>query len=153
MAVQAQFFSENMGLPMCGLHDPNSLGVVDHHDRRFSIHQYPQQITHFHLPHTTTQKLAVHCNNEGISTLSSSCNSFPPMAFFQSLDAQFELQRQEINYILQFQVIIFNINMLSQMGFLQIINFYRACEFVFWFKMVRLMVFFFLSFFLDRMKG
>ncbi|KAL0016949.1 hypothetical protein SO802_004018 [Lithocarpus litseifolius] len=99
MAVQAQFYSENMGLPMCGLQDP-AFGVVD--DLRFSF-QYPQQATtHFHLPQST-QKLALDYN-EGVSFSSSStCNSFHPMAFLQSLDAQFELHRHEINCILQLQ--------------------------------------------------
>lgn len=98
MAVQAQFYPENMDFPLCGLQD-TAFGFVD--DLRFSL-QYPQQ-THFHLQRSA-QKFGVDYN-EGVSS-SSSCNSFAPMAFFQSLDAQFELQSQEIDRILQIQVII-----------------------------------------------
>ncbi|KAB1204049.1 putative BOI-related E3 ubiquitin-protein ligase 3 [Morella rubra] len=95
MAVQTHLYPEHVGLPMCGLQDP-AFGFVD--DLCFSP-QYPQQ-TAFHLL-WSSQKLGVDYN-EGLST-SSSCYSFPPMAFFQSLDAQFELQNHEIDRILQLQ--------------------------------------------------
>lgn len=100
MAVQAPFYPENMDFPMCGLQDP-AFGFVD--DLRFSL-QYPQQ-TLFHLQRSA-QKLGVDYN-EGVSS-ASSCNSFPPMPVFQSLDALFELQSQEIDRILQIQVIIYH---------------------------------------------
>ncbi|XP_059461411.1 BOI-related E3 ubiquitin-protein ligase 1-like [Corylus avellana] len=95
MAVQAPFYPENMDFPMCGLQDP-AFGFVD--DLRFSL-QYPQQ-TLFHLQRSA-QKLGVDYN-EGVSS-ASSCNSLPPMPVFQSLDALFALQSQEIDRILQIQ--------------------------------------------------
>jgi hypothetical protein len=104
MAVQAPFYPENMDFPMCGLQDP-AFGFVD--DLRFSL-QYPQQ-TLFH-PQRSAQKLGVDYN-EGVSS-ASSCNSFPPMPVFQSLDALFELQSQEIDRILLIQVIIIYHNLI-----------------------------------------
>lgn len=119
MAVHTHLYPEHVGLPMCGLQDP-AFGFVD--DLCFSP-QYPQQ-TAFHLL-WSSQKLGVDYN-EGLST-SSSCYSFPPMAFFQSLDAQFELQNHEIDRILQLQVIICHITYGISSN-----KFCGACESVFW---------------------
>ncbi|KAG2698301.1 hypothetical protein I3843_07G144900 [Carya illinoinensis] len=97
MAVQGQFYQETTGFPMTGQQDP-PFGFVD--DFRFILHQYPQ---HSQFPlQRSTQKLCNFDSNEGV-TSSSSCNSFPPMAFFQSLDAQFKLESQGIDHILHLQ--------------------------------------------------
>ncbi|KAH7523485.1 probable BOI-related E3 ubiquitin-protein ligase 2 [Ziziphus jujuba] len=101
MAVQAQFYSGNPGLPsICGLQDwsldPVS-GVED--GVRFGTRQTPQQ-TQFHLQQGS-QNLAFDCNH-GVSPCSS-CNSVLRVAFSQALDAQLELQRQELECILQLQ--------------------------------------------------
>lgn len=98
MAVRGQFYQETTGFPMSGLQNP-PFGFVD--DYRFGLHQYPQH-SHFSLQRIT-QKLGSFDRNEGV-TSSSSCNSFPPMAFSQSLDAQFKLESQEIDHILYLQV-------------------------------------------------
>ena len=101
MAVQAQLYPENMGLPlpMCGLQDwmvNPAPGVPSFEvDFCFSLQDPSQQTVSFHLQQNA-QNLA--------SASSSTCDTFLPMALSQSLDAQLEIQRQELDCILQLQV-------------------------------------------------
>ncbi|KAJ7957892.1 E3 ubiquitin-protein ligase BOI [Quillaja saponaria] len=100
MAVQAQFYSENLGLlPMClqdweanpvyGIEDDPCFLSLPYHQQT----QYQQQ--------QSTQNLGFDCN-QGASS-SSTCNSFPPMSLSQSLDGQLQNQRHEIDCIIQLQ--------------------------------------------------
>lgn len=98
MAVQAQLYSGNyLGLPtMCSLQDL-SLNPVLGVDDNINAHLFGLQTAHqqaqFHVSHGVYP-----------SSSSSSDLSFLRMAFPQALDAQMELQRQELECILQSQV-------------------------------------------------
>lgn len=106
MAVQAYLYSGNTGLSSnCALQDWSFnplLGVEDDgHDLCFGL-QTTQQQTQFHVHqgaqnYTTT---GFDCNHGVYTSSSSSSNRFLRMA----LDAQLELQRQELESILQSQV-------------------------------------------------
>lgn len=92
MAVQAHLYSGNPGLlpTICGFEDGVCFGGLQGpHQTQFPLYQ-------------GTQNLGFHCNH-GISPCLS-CNSFLRLAFSQAMDAQFELQRQELDSILQLQV-------------------------------------------------
>lgn len=91
MAVQAHLYSGNPGLPtVCGFEDGVCFGgLQSHHQTRFPLYQ-------------GTQNLGFHCGH-GVSPCSS-CNNFLRLAFSQAMDAQFELQRQELDCVLQVQV-------------------------------------------------
>lgn len=99
MAVQAQLFPENMGLPlpMCGLQDwmvnPAPAVPSFEADFCFSLQDPHQQNFPFHLQQ----------NAQNLASSSSTCDSFLPMALAQSLDAQLEMQRQELDCVLQLQ--------------------------------------------------
>ncbi|OMO87383.1 hypothetical protein CCACVL1_09092 [Corchorus capsularis] len=107
MAVQAQLFPENMGfpLPMCGLQDnwmlnPAPAILPFETDFCFSLQDpnvYQQTTIPFHLLQNA-QNLA-----SASASSSSTCDSFLSMALPKSLDAQLEMQRQELDCILQFQ--------------------------------------------------
>ncbi|XP_044480273.1 probable BOI-related E3 ubiquitin-protein ligase 2 [Mangifera indica] len=103
MAVQAQLYPENLGLPMCGLQDcmPYPLPASDT-DISFTLHHHERQHPRFAHLQQTSQNLALDCNR-GASSSSSCCRSIFSMTLSQSLDAQLELQRQEIDCILQMQ--------------------------------------------------
>ncbi|XP_022766536.1 probable BOI-related E3 ubiquitin-protein ligase 2 [Durio zibethinus] len=103
MAVQAQFYPENMGLPlpMCGLQDwmVNTAPAVPSFeaDFFFSLQDPSMQTVPFHVQQNA-QNLA-----SAAASSSSTCDSFLPMSLSQSLDAQLEMQRQELDCILQLQ--------------------------------------------------
>lgn len=119
MAVQAQtmHFSENFG--MSGLQEQQDWALINpppppplsdsgfDHDF-FSVliptpqPQHQQQPPHFQH---------INVNQLGVSSVSpclnSTCNSFLPTLFSDALSAQLDLQRREIDCILQLQVTIF----------------------------------------------
>ncbi|KAJ0026351.1 hypothetical protein Pint_09342 [Pistacia integerrima] len=103
MAVQAQLYPENLGLPMCGLQDwmPNPVPAFDT-DFSFTLHHQEPQHPRFSHLQQTSQNLTFDCNR-GTSSSSTCGRNIFSMALSQSLDAQLELQRQEIDCILQMQ--------------------------------------------------
>lgn len=109
MAVQAQLHPDNLGLPMCGLQDwvvNNPLPSTDAADLCFSFQNHPQYQQHL-LPRQNMT--AFDCNRGACSSASTSGSCFVSMSLSQCLHAQLELQRQEIDCILQIQVKVFRI--------------------------------------------
>ncbi|KAK8483178.1 hypothetical protein V6N11_014250 [Hibiscus sabdariffa] len=95
MAVQAHLYPENLGLPlpMPGLQD----WILSFDaDICFNLQGHPQQTLPFHLDQKA-QNLAS----------SSTCDDFLSTSLSQSLDAQLEVQRQELDCILQLQARFF----------------------------------------------
>ncbi|XVF63654.1 hypothetical protein PTKIN_Ptkin09bG0104100 [Pterospermum kingtungense] len=105
MAVQAhELYPENMGLPspMCGLQDwmVNPAPAVPSFEADFcfgALQDPSQEMVPFHLLQNA-QNLA-----SASSSSSTTCDTFLSMALSQSLDAQLEMQRQELDCILQVQ--------------------------------------------------
>ncbi|KAA8537499.1 hypothetical protein F0562_027107 [Nyssa sinensis] len=96
MAVQAQLYPENLGLPMFGSQDwlMSSVLGIDDDGVYFNLQEHPQQ-------HQRFQSLGLD-SNRGASC-SSSSDQFLAMEFSQSLAAELEKQRQEIDWVLQLQ--------------------------------------------------
>ncbi|KAK2660763.1 hypothetical protein Ddye_007296 [Dipteronia dyeriana] len=122
MAVQAQLFPENSGYilppPMCGgVQDWTTINPVPATTAAAAAFGYvpPQQQPLFgdHYLQQSNQSFGFDCNIKGFSSSSSStstggcgCGSnilLSSMAMSRSLDAHLELQRQEVDYILQIQ--------------------------------------------------
>ncbi|KAK9270813.1 hypothetical protein L1049_026399 [Liquidambar formosana] len=107
MAIQAQLYSENLVLPMCVAQDHWAVNPVSGFgdDLYSNLQQQPQapQQLYGQLPqYQTTQNLGFDCSQGA----SSSCgdNLLPTiMPFSQSLAAEVEKQRQEIDFFLQLQ--------------------------------------------------
>ena len=107
MAVDAQYYSESMGLAMCGVQDwwvnPVSSSGLDVDASNFNPQQLPQ-VHHLHN-HYSIQDLCVDDNTSpNPFPSSSSSDKLLPMAFSQSLADQLETQRLEIDWLLHFQV-------------------------------------------------
>lgn len=114
MAVQAQtmYFSENLG--MSGLQEQQDWGLINPpplsnsgFDHDFFCGLIPSPQAQQQPPHFQH----IHGNQLGISSVSPSlnftCNSFLPTLFSDTLSAQLDSQRREIDCILQLQVTIF----------------------------------------------
>ncbi|XVE94530.1 hypothetical protein REPUB_Repub02eG0016700 [Reevesia pubescens] len=106
MAVQAQLYPENMCLPLpiCGLQDwmvnPAAPAVTCFEaDFCFSLQDPSQQTVPFHLQQNA-QNLVYAASS---SSTSSMCDNFLSMALSRSLNAQMEMQSQELDCILQLQ--------------------------------------------------
>lgn len=107
MAVDAQYYSESMGLAMCGVQDwwvnPVSSSGLDADASNFNPQQLPQ-VHHLHN-HYSIQDLCVDDNTSpNPFPSSSSSDKLLPMAFSQSLADQLETQRLEIDWLLHFQL-------------------------------------------------
>lgn len=115
MAVQAQtmYFSENLG--MSGLQEQQDWGLINpppplsgsgfDHDFFSGLIPSPQpQQQPPHFQHINANQLGV---SSVSPCLNSTCNSFFPTLFSDALTAQLDLQRREIDCILQLQVTIF----------------------------------------------
>ncbi|XWS25931.1 hypothetical protein CRYUN_Cryun27aG0109700 [Craigia yunnanensis] len=104
MAVQAQLYPENMGLPlpMCGLQDwmvnPAPAVPSFEADFCFSLQDPSQQTVPFHL-----QQNSQNFASAASFSSSSTYDTLLSMALSQSLDAQLETQRQELDCVLQLQ--------------------------------------------------
>ncbi|KAI9201282.1 hypothetical protein LWI28_021102 [Acer negundo] len=120
MAVQAQLFPENLGyiLPpsVCGgVQDWTTINPVPATAAAAFGSDPPQQQPLFggHHLQQSNQSFGFDCNIKGLSSSSSSTSTggcggggnifISSMAMSRSLDAQLELQRQEIDYFLQIQ--------------------------------------------------
>uniref|UniRef100_A0A5B7CCP2 Putative SBP family protein n=1 Tax=Davidia involucrata TaxID=16924 RepID=A0A5B7CCP2_DAVIN len=100
MAVQAQLYPENLGLPMCGSQDwlmSSILGIDD--GVHFNLQEQPQHTTQFHQHQSGFQSLGLNNSNREASC-SSTGDQFLAM---ESLAAELEKQRQEIDWVLQLQ--------------------------------------------------
>lgn len=107
MAVQAQLHPEILGLSMCGLQDywmVNNPVSGFEADFCFAFQELPQQQNLFLQQQISSQNFGFDCNKSGASSSSSTCDNFLSMALSQSLDAHLEMQRQEVDRILQVQV-------------------------------------------------
>lgn len=101
MAVQAHFYSENSGLPIC-LQDWSVSQVfgIDN-GLLFTSLPYPPQ-PQFQQNHNC-QNLDFNCNQGSSSSFS--CNTaFPSIPLSQALNTQLEIQRHEIDRVLLSQV-------------------------------------------------
>ncbi|GAV56713.1 zf-C3HC4_3 domain-containing protein [Cephalotus follicularis] len=117
MAVQAQLYPENLGLPLplCGLQDwlvINPVSVASFEPASCftlfqDLHQHQQQdplfIQQQQQQQQSPQNLVNIVCNSGASSSSSSFNNLLSMALSRSFDALLEMQRQETDYILQLQ--------------------------------------------------
>lgn len=118
MAVQAPqlYCSENLGLPTTmttmstGLQQDWSmqLNPVSGLDDIFSSFPSPQPLhDHFHLRQAPQSQNTINldcCNQLGVSVSPSTFNCFLPPPFSEALGAQLDLQRHELDCILQLQV-------------------------------------------------
>lgn len=102
MAIQAQLYPENFGLPMCGLQDWMLINPISSFepDQIGFASQEPPLTSHLQQP---PQTFPPHRHKAALSCSSSSSSTCGTMALPQSLAAQLEMQRQEIDCILQLQ--------------------------------------------------
>ncbi|KAJ6411979.1 hypothetical protein OIU84_005114 [Salix udensis] len=109
MAVQAQLYPERIGvLPMCGIQDcllNNPVSGLEP-DLGFVFQDTPQQ--NLFLEHHNSQNFGFDCNiggggGGGGSSSSTTRDSSLSMSLSQYLDVQLDMQRREVDYMLQFQ--------------------------------------------------
>ncbi|KAG8492145.1 hypothetical protein CXB51_015623 [Gossypium anomalum] len=104
MAVQSQLYPENLGLlpwPMCALQDwMPPIPAPPQPVFRFSLQQPSQNTLPFHLQQNARNLAST--SSPSSSSLSM-CDNFLSMTLSQALDAQLEVQRQELDCILHFQ--------------------------------------------------
>jgi hypothetical protein len=146
MAVQAQLYPERLGLlPMGGQQDC----ILDDHVSEFDADwgfafQEPQQQNLF-LDQNNSQNFCFDCNigaSSSSSSYSTTCDSSFSMFLSQCLDVQLDMQRREVDCMLQLQVKMqlgFDILSPSQVWFLLSIGYFYSVgfgfgcfHFVFW---------------------
>lgn len=105
MAVQAQLYPERIGvLPMCGIQNcllNNPVSGLEP-DLGFVFQDTHQQ--NLFLEHHNSQNFGFDCNiGSGGSSSSTIRDSSLSMSLSQYLDVQLDMQRREVDYMLQFQ--------------------------------------------------
>ncbi|CAK7346151.1 unnamed protein product [Dovyalis caffra] len=104
MAVQAQLYPERLGLlPVCGLQDCMFNNPVLGLEADFGFaFQEPQQQNLF-LEQQNSQNFGFDCNIGGSSSSSTTCDSSFSTSLSQYLDVQLDMQRREVDCMLQLQ--------------------------------------------------
>ncbi|MBA0868628.1 hypothetical protein Goshw_016638 [Gossypium schwendimanii] len=111
MVVQSQLYPENLGLlpwPMCALQDwMPPIPAPPQPVFCFSLQQTAQNTLPFHIQQNA-HNLASTASPSSSSL--SMCDNFLSMTLSQALDAQLEVQRQELDCILHFQARVLSFN-------------------------------------------
>ncbi|MBA0809869.1 hypothetical protein Gohar_001901 [Gossypium harknessii] len=111
MVVQSQLYPENLGLlpwPMCALQDwMPPIPAPPQPVFCFSLQQPAQNTLPFHIQQNAHNLAST--SSPSSSSLSM-CDNFLSMTLSQALDAQLEVQRQELDCILHFQARVLSFN-------------------------------------------